>query len=152
MEGSPVKALPAPKRTPLKAVSEHVRNRAIPAPRGMPLQARETWPGLLSAPPPEAERGMELWNKNSTRNRKQAWRQRPSSRCPRERQLRRCLGDSGTEHHHRQKERHYNNERRGLACRRVRHLNRQKRNPSAGKLLSMSSVPVECAGTCSHQD
>ena len=54
------------------------------------------------------------WIVNSTRKRKQAWRQRFSRRCPRERQWTRCLSVSGTELHHREKERHNNNKQHGL--------------------------------------
>ena len=45
METTPVQSLSVPKRTPLKAVPETVRNMAPPALGGTPPQKRQTWPG-----------------------------------------------------------------------------------------------------------
>ena len=50
IEATPVQSMSVPKRTPVKAVPECVRNRASTSPEGMPLQEMPTWLGPPSAP------------------------------------------------------------------------------------------------------
>ena len=65
--------------------------------------------------PPESVAPAFRWSVRTTKERKQARKRRPSSRCRRGRQRRRCLCASGTKLRHRQKERQNNKKRRGLA-------------------------------------